>query len=315
MNRPAFEKSEQDFKDVPEESEGWLEITYGKNRGIIDDADSFYPNQPLSRHDALMWLFRTRNVEELPDMQEENLEELLEKYPALNNKSSLLISSSQELIEMMQLLDAILRDEVHEVSYYADDFHGKGTAFGEKFDMNAITAAHRSYPHNTMVKVTNEANGKVVTVRINDRGPYVHGRDMDLSKAAFYKIDSNGGILNAKFERLGDKELIDQCINTLRRYQKRITRDVRFHRGVPHNFSTGETLTLGSNRWFVIRGITYPDGSFVRFQEFVGPKEHFSFIPSEAGEYRLLVGTKTGRQREMIMRVAECAKLNSQIAE
>ena len=86
---------------------------------------------------------------------------------------------------MMRLLDQKLRDEVHEVSLYGEQFHGDGTAFGEKFDMYALTAAHRSFPHNTLVKVTNVENEKTVTVRINDRGPYVEGRDMDLSVAAF----------------------------------------------------------------------------------------------------------------------------------
>lgn len=74
-------------------------------------------------------------------------------------------------------------------SYYADDFHGKKTANGEKFDMNSLTAAHPRIRFNTLLKVTNLDNGKSVIVRVNDRGPYVGGRILDLSRAAAQKID------------------------------------------------------------------------------------------------------------------------------
>lgn len=74
-------------------------------------------------------------------------------------------------------------------SYYADDFHGKKTANGEKFDMNTLTAAHPRIRFNTLLRVTNSENGKSVVVRVNDRGPYVGGRILDLSKAAAQKID------------------------------------------------------------------------------------------------------------------------------
>lgn len=69
-------------------------------------------------------------------------------------------------------------------SYYADQFHGRRTANGERFDMNAYTAAHRSLPFGTRVKVTNLRNQKSVVLRINDRGPYIRSRIIDVSKAA-----------------------------------------------------------------------------------------------------------------------------------
>ncbi len=74
-------------------------------------------------------------------------------------------------------------------SYYGKEFHGRKTANGERFDMNAMTAAHRSLPFGTVVRVTNPKNGKSVRVRINDRGPFVAGRDIDLSYAAAKAID------------------------------------------------------------------------------------------------------------------------------
>ena len=74
-------------------------------------------------------------------------------------------------------------------SYYADRYHGRTTANGERFDVNALTAAHKTLPFNTVVRVTNLKNGKSVTVRVNDRGPFVEGRVIDLSPAAARKID------------------------------------------------------------------------------------------------------------------------------
>lgn len=74
-------------------------------------------------------------------------------------------------------------------SYYADEYNGKPTASGEKYDMNDLTAAHRTLPFNTKVRVTNLSNGKAVTVRINDRGPFKDDRLIDLSFAAAKIID------------------------------------------------------------------------------------------------------------------------------
>jgi rare lipoprotein A len=73
-------------------------------------------------------------------------------------------------------------------SFYADKFHGSKTASGETYDKGAMTAAHRTLPFDTKVKVTNLDNGRSVTVRINDRGPHVEGRIIDLSGAAARKL-------------------------------------------------------------------------------------------------------------------------------
>src|SRR4051794_16955062 len=69
-------------------------------------------------------------------------------------------------------------------SWYGPGFHGKRTANGEKFNTHELTAAHKTLPFGTEVRVTNERTGRSVVVRINDRGPYAHGRVIDLSKAA-----------------------------------------------------------------------------------------------------------------------------------
>ncbi|MBF4493655.1 septal ring lytic transglycosylase RlpA family protein [Flavobacterium sp. JLP] len=78
-------------------------------------------------------------------------------------------------------------------SYYADRFNGKKTADGSRFNNSKYTAAHKKLPFGTKVKVTNEANGKFVIVKVTDRGPFVKTREIDLSKRAFMDITGNKG--------------------------------------------------------------------------------------------------------------------------
>ena len=86
-------------------------------------------------------------------------------------------------------------------SYYAEDFHGKRTSNGERFNMNDFTCAHKSLPFGTILKVTNLANGKTCEVRVNDRGPFVASREIDLSKAAAIKLGMIGsGTTKVKLE-------------------------------------------------------------------------------------------------------------------
>ncbi|MFI7052629.1 septal ring lytic transglycosylase RlpA family protein [Streptosporangium canum] len=81
---------------------------------------------------------------------------------------------------------------------------GQMTASGERFNPRAMTAAHKSLAMGSRVRVTNPANGESVTVRINDRGPYVGGRCLDLSRAAFSAIGNTGaGVMRVKYEVLG----------------------------------------------------------------------------------------------------------------
>jgi rare lipoprotein A len=74
-------------------------------------------------------------------------------------------------------------------SWYGPGFHGRRTASGERFDQNALTAAHPSLPFGTRVRVVSLANGREVTVRINDRGPHTAGRIIDLARAAAARLD------------------------------------------------------------------------------------------------------------------------------
>jgi rare lipoprotein A len=117
-------------------------------------------------------------------------------------------------------------------SWYGPDFHGRPTSSGEIFDMNAFTCAHREYPFGTKLKVTNISNNKTVSCLVNDRGPFVEGRDLDLSYAAAKEIDLIGtGICEVRIEYIG--------------------RDTSYIKEVRYFSSTGPfTIQIGSFREF-----------------------------------------------------------------
>jgi len=102
-------------------------------------------------------------------------------------------------------LDVGLKDR-GVASWYGEQFHGKQAANGELFDMEALTAAHRTLPLGSMIRVVNLANGKHVHVRITDRGPYVNGRILDLSHAAAAYLGMvTGGLSVVQIEVVGDR--------------------------------------------------------------------------------------------------------------
>jgi rare lipoprotein A len=93
-------------------------------------------------------------------------------------------------------------------SWYGNPFHGRRASNGEVYDMYKLTAAHRTLPFETMVRVTNLNNGKTTTVRITDRGPFVDNRIIDLSQAAAREIESIGpGIVPVRIEVLGNVDV------------------------------------------------------------------------------------------------------------
>jgi rare lipoprotein A len=92
-------------------------------------------------------------------------------------------------------------------SWYGDDFHGKPTSNGERYDMHAMTAAHKTLPLGVYVKVYNRDNGREAVVRVNDRGPFVRGRIIDLSYAAARKLGIDGpGTAPVRIEALGYRQ-------------------------------------------------------------------------------------------------------------
>ena len=105
----------------------------------------------------------------------------------------------------------VARSEIYGIaSWYGDPFHGRRTSNGEVYDMHAMTAAHRTLPFQTVIRVHNLDNGKKVQVRLNDRGPFVKGRIIDLSHAAAQEIDMVGpGTARVRLEILRIEAVIE----------------------------------------------------------------------------------------------------------
>jgi rare lipoprotein A len=97
----------------------------------------------------------------------------------------------------------LIKKNAH-TSYYADKFTGRRTASGRRFNNSQYTAAHRKLPFGTKIKVTNESNNKSVIVEVTDRGPFIKGRDLDLTKKAFMEIAPTryGGSIKVTIEQV-----------------------------------------------------------------------------------------------------------------
>ncbi|NEQ44516.1 MAG: septal ring lytic transglycosylase RlpA family protein [Leptolyngbya sp. SIOISBB] len=111
----------------------------------------------------------------------------------VNNLRTALNAAPMSLADIQMVLTGLTETSetlYGTASWYGPYFHGRQTANGEIFDENALTAAHKTLPFNTQLKVTNRMNGQSVVVRINDRGPYVGQRSLDLSKAAAHCLGS-----------------------------------------------------------------------------------------------------------------------------
>jgi len=92
---------------------------------------------------------------------------------------------------------------VMKASWYGPGFHGRKTANGERYDQMAYTVAHKSMKFGTLLKITNPKNGRSLVVRVNDRGPYIEGRELDLSKAAAHELGLiKKGVARLKVEKI-----------------------------------------------------------------------------------------------------------------
>jgi|SRR5690606_14695692 rare lipoprotein A (peptidoglycan hydrolase) len=111
------------------------------------------------------------------------------------------VTENKEEINLTNNSSEALETIVGTASYYGKKFNGRKTANGEIFDMNDLTAAHGSYPFNTLIKVTNLNNEKSVVVRVNDRKPEFKNRIIDLSYGAAKELDMIGkGLAKVKLE-------------------------------------------------------------------------------------------------------------------
>ncbi|MFZ1519738.1 MAG: septal ring lytic transglycosylase RlpA family protein [Ignavibacteriaceae bacterium] len=113
------------------------------------------------------------------------------------------VSVEEETITADRSLVEFVDKGSMKASWYGPGFHGRKTANGEVYDQMSFTAAHKSLKFGTLLKITNLKNNKSVVIRINDRGPYVHGRDLDLSKAAALELGMvRKGVAKIKVEEI-----------------------------------------------------------------------------------------------------------------
>ena len=196
------------FPDVIHDSWYAKFVTKAKNLGIVNgDSDTgfFRPGDTVNLAEALKILLNTNEIDtKAPDENpywDVPTDAWFAPYFEYARSISLLDQSSESdvhpatpidrgmLAELMYRLSQKPKGYVEgKASYYGAEFHGKGTASGEVFDASAFTAAHRTFPFNTLLKVTNLDNQESVVVRVNDRGPYSGDRIIDLSQAAFEAI-------------------------------------------------------------------------------------------------------------------------------
>lgn len=117
------------------------------------------------------------------------------------------VTSDRSLIEFVE-------KGMMKASWYGPGFHGKKTANGEIYDQMSFTAAHKSLKFGTLLKITNPKNNKSIVIRINDRGPYINGRDLDLSKAAALELGFiRNGVVKIKVEEIKIAGLDSQMMN------------------------------------------------------------------------------------------------------
>jgi rare lipoprotein A len=152
---------------------------------------------------------------------------------------------------MVQLMAMQAQEEFGIASYYADAFHGRKTASGDLYHKDKLTAAHKTLPFGTVVRVTRLDNKKSVKVTINDRGPYIKGRIVDVSKAAAKQLDLiTDGKARVKIEVLskGEEKLVAETIPDLRDLRSKDVDEAKAKanvKDIPKSFNddTAERLT------------------------------------------------------------------------
>ncbi|MGB2924160.1 MAG: septal ring lytic transglycosylase RlpA family protein [Limnothrix sp.] len=172
------------------QKQGVYELLYADQRFASIDESTFLADSTDNREqDALIAVNRFRRI--LGGV--EPITEVTNK-PKPQPKTNLVAATGR-----------VVRTLQGHASWYGPGFHGRRTANGERFNQNAMTAAHKTLPFGTRVRVTNTYNGRSVVVRINDRGPFIRGRLIDLSKGSAQQIGLvSSGVANVKLEILGN---------------------------------------------------------------------------------------------------------------
>jgi len=337
------EISEQDiFPDVLHGSWYAKYTAKAKNLGIVNgdgDTGMFRPGDTINLAEIIKILLETNNIE-LPNeiskrpYSDVPTEAWFAPYFAYADSVHLLDEDDNFnvfpampvtrglMAQLMYQLD--MKPEGYqegESSYYGEKFHGKGTASGEVFDASGFTAAHRTLPFNTWLRVKNLENGKEVYVRVNDRGPYAgDNRIIDLSKAAFESISPlSRGVINVSITPVDEppKEANAEdtkstnyvyCpkIENLKYLSKTTFENITLDKSFPNTIITSEVLTLSgisaSNKDQVSAFVMNESGDQFPFYANTDNQGRFKLNVSFpiAGEYKL--GILPGKSGSSIMR-------------
>lgn len=279
-------KAQEIFSDVTYDAWYGKYVAKGKRMNIVSgDATTglFRPGDTVKLAEALKILIRARAQE--PAAPDENPYADVPKdawfapYFAYAQSMTLLdVAQGDAVHPDMQINRGMLAELIYrlitrpagyqtgQASFYAGRFHGDTTAAGEIYDASEFTAAHRTLPFGTWLLVTNTENGKSVKVRVNDRGPYVEGRIVDLSKAAFESIAPlSRGVINVTIQTTdppdgsqgtGTDPLLGADLlsaapktscpekNSLRFYPKTSFDQITLDREIPNTVALGEVLVL-----------------------------------------------------------------------
>jgi len=211
------------FSDTPLDAWYTPYLILAKEKGIISGYSdgSFKPDQNVNLAEVMKIYFECTGNINYPednkylydDTPSDSWFAKYAKYASLRNLLDINLDNNahpDQEISRGYLAEIIYRNllsndgyEFGKATYYGLAVQGHNTASGKIFDMNAMTAAHKTLPFGTMVEATNLANGKMVTVEITDRGPYGAGRVLDLSSGAFEQLASLGaGVINVGYKIL-----------------------------------------------------------------------------------------------------------------
>lgn len=218
-----FELENAPFTDTPIEAWYIPYLAAAKEKGIIEGYEdgSFMPDQNINLVEALKIYLSSFDNIIFPNLSDYLFVDTPENawftpYTAYSAMRGMLeINLENKIFPDQEVTRGYLAEIIYrkkksgegfdfgKATFYGANVQGSNTASGQTFDMNLLTAAHKTLPFNTIVRVTNLANGKTVDVKITDRGPYGPGRALDLSSGAFKQIsDLWRGIINVQYEIL-----------------------------------------------------------------------------------------------------------------
>lgn len=204
-------------------------------------------------------------------------------YSSLNNspsystkqRSILHVMGSEQLSEIAQQDDGLFPSIVNKVkqgvaSWYGPGFHGKKTATGEIFDMNAMTAAHKTLPIPSYARVTNLENHRSIIVRINDRGPYIGNRELDLSYAAAKNLDLDQEGLGAiEIKTISPSQALPQIQQIAASQEKNVYLQIGSFANQKHALKLKNKISASNLPEPDIRSSTYKKSTLYKVQ--IGP--------------------------------------------